>query len=1315
MKKLTLLLTVLLFSCASIFAQTITTSPVTITTKCAGDTIKVPYTISGTFLVGNTFTAQLSNAAGAFTSPVNIGTLTNTTVAGAIIATIPSGSASGTGYKIRVVSNSPVITGSISTSTITINAKPATPTISSAARCGNGVLNLIATVGTNEVIKWFTTPTGAVLATMGNATTSGSTITTQTSSLIATATYYALDSNTVTKCVAASRVAVTATINAVPVAAPASSFQNCGPGSLTITNTITPNATTNNWYDASTGGTLVQRNAINFTTPNLTATKIYYALDSNDVTGCVATTRSAVTVTINTIPTVTNPVNNAANPLCAGFGTQTLGVTATGTSLSYQWYKGTGIITDTFLTNSAPYTGATTATLTLTTPAEFSKGNYYVIVKSAVGNCTVLSSVKNIVINTAPKVTITSSLSNIGFIPTSTTSITFTATTTIAGLGCTYQWYKNGVSVVAASATAQTYTNAAWTASGGDNVYCVVRTTGTSPCGSVATINSNTIVLSVENTTGNSWQRKPIFAGANRKKLVGFSIGNKGYIGLGTNDDVNGMSDFWEFDPETQTWTQKANYPGGARYAAIGFSIADMGYVGTGVHANVQYSDFYQFNPLTNEWTAKANFGGGNRCASVSFSIGSVGYVACGLAGSTYKNDFWGYNSVTDIWEQKTNYAGPAVAHPVGFCIGNKGYIGGGYNAQGNSMVCWEFNPTNNGWTQKDNIPGDARQGMINFSIGNLGYVGAGYKGNQSNGWYFHSFNPTKTTGAQWTLISTFLAQGNINTPTVGHMYGYGFGIGNKGYIGLGNYEDFYTTSTWDFFHTIESVTWHYSYPYNSNHWEYSPTATKIKTENPANRTLCKTSTISIPFTIGNKQFNDGNIFKAELSDEFGSFANPVNISVPTTSLSGSIIQGVLGIRSGNIAIAIPANIAAGTKYKIRVVGSDPLTYGTMTDSAISIDELPNAGTIGIAHTVPFPAHLLTDSLVNIISPTTTKFNVLNYFWQRDTVEKNNGWKTIQDINTDKITFTTDNIYYKYRRGASFSCAAVNYTAPAFIKVFTTENVSTNVASLDGKISGKVLSRGTATGVKDCKIYLQKLVSLKGSPNTYIDSVLTDGAGTYTFNNVFYGDLNNGDISVVKFKIWPAKKNHRIKTDDVWAGQNPTIAPVYGDSTYIDSLSVARKSVTLNSFQDWSTIPITGAVIQKCYDCITEASPNGGLASDSLNGITIKLLKNGNNILVDTTGVSGYGKFGLTAIDPNNYKVVPSKAGHKFTPTERSFYLEAAQANVDFVDDSTHFVKGQFLAGGKEYIGKVVLEFTDTVKGRPGYKFKKQVTSADSG
>jgi Secretion system C-terminal sorting domain/Putative metal-binding motif/Domain of unknown function (DUF5122) beta-propeller len=77
---------------------------------CPGSSITIPFTISTTINPGNTFTAQLSNASGSFASPVNIGTLSGTT-SGSIAATIPVPTASGVGYKIRVVSSNPALTG----------------------------------------------------------------------------------------------------------------------------------------------------------------------------------------------------------------------------------------------------------------------------------------------------------------------------------------------------------------------------------------------------------------------------------------------------------------------------------------------------------------------------------------------------------------------------------------------------------------------------------------------------------------------------------------------------------------------------------------------------------------------------------------------------------------------------------------------------------------------------------------------------------------------------------------------------------------------------------------------------------------------------------------------------------------------------------------------------------------------------------------------------------------------------------------------------------------------------------------------------
>jgi len=78
---------------------------------CQNPAIAVPFTVTGTINSGNVFTAQLSDAAGNFSSPVAIGTLTGT-ASGTINATLPANTPSGTGYRIRVISSNPALTGS---------------------------------------------------------------------------------------------------------------------------------------------------------------------------------------------------------------------------------------------------------------------------------------------------------------------------------------------------------------------------------------------------------------------------------------------------------------------------------------------------------------------------------------------------------------------------------------------------------------------------------------------------------------------------------------------------------------------------------------------------------------------------------------------------------------------------------------------------------------------------------------------------------------------------------------------------------------------------------------------------------------------------------------------------------------------------------------------------------------------------------------------------------------------------------------------------------------------------------------------------
>ncbi|MBL0046871.1 MAG: T9SS type A sorting domain-containing protein [Bacteroidetes bacterium] len=74
--------------------------------ECAGTSVSVNYTVTGTFNAGNVFTAQLSDSSGSFASPTTIGTLSSTT-SGTINATLPFTFAA-SNYKIQVISSNPV-------------------------------------------------------------------------------------------------------------------------------------------------------------------------------------------------------------------------------------------------------------------------------------------------------------------------------------------------------------------------------------------------------------------------------------------------------------------------------------------------------------------------------------------------------------------------------------------------------------------------------------------------------------------------------------------------------------------------------------------------------------------------------------------------------------------------------------------------------------------------------------------------------------------------------------------------------------------------------------------------------------------------------------------------------------------------------------------------------------------------------------------------------------------------------------------------------------------------------------------------------
>lgn len=289
-----------------------------------------------------------------------------------------------------------------------------------------------------------------------------------------------------------------------------------------------------------------------------------------------------------------------------------------------------------------------------------------------------------------------------------------------------------------------------------------------------------------------TWIQKSDIGGAARARAVGFSIGDKGYLGTGTT--AEGIKkDFWEYDPITDSWTQKADFGGTARSGAVGFSIGTKGYIGTGETDYPEYhvlKDFWEYDPAVNSWTRKKDFGGSARCWSAGFAAGNKGYIGTGI-NETYLKDFWEYDPAKNTWTRKAAYPGVKGSNLTAFSIGDKGYMGMSFNFYTNTWWqkdFYEYDPDTNTWTRKANFGGGRRDWTAAFSIGNKGYVGTG----MSDFDFQHDFWEYNPASNEWTEKAEFRGIERIGAVA--------FSVGGKGYIGTGeDYNGAYLNDFWEY------------------------------------------------------------------------------------------------------------------------------------------------------------------------------------------------------------------------------------------------------------------------------------------------------------------------------------------------------------------------------------------------------------------------------------------------------------------------------------------------------------------------------------
>ncbi len=469
-------------------------------TKCLNGTFTaITVTATGDMLTYQWYSNTTSSNSGGTTLGSANGAQTNSYT--------PQATTVGTLYYYCVVTSgaciaTSAVSGAFITNTATVISSQSTAT---QTQCLNGSFTpiTVTATGTSLTYQWYSNTT----ASNSGGTTLGSTNGAQTYSYTPPATtantryYYCVVTGTCgTQTSAISGAFVTNPLTTISSQATATQTK-CLNGTFTaITVTATGTSLAYQWYSntiaSNSGGTTLGSangaQTSSYTPQSTIAGTLYYYCV---VTGTCGTQTSAVSGAFITNPaTVINSQSTDAQTQCLNGSYTPITVTATGTSITYQWYYNT-IASNSGGTSLGTAVGARTASYTpLSTTANT---RYYYCVVSGTCGASQTSAVSGaFVTNPLTSISSQSTATQTRCLNAAFTAITVTA----SGANLTYQWYWNNISSnsggtslgSANGAQTNSYTPQSTTA-GTLYYYCVV--TGT--CGTVTSAVSGAFITNL--------------------------------------------------------------------------------------------------------------------------------------------------------------------------------------------------------------------------------------------------------------------------------------------------------------------------------------------------------------------------------------------------------------------------------------------------------------------------------------------------------------------------------------------------------------------------------------------------------------------------------------------------------------------------------------------------------------------------------------------------------------------------------------------------------------------------------------------------
>jgi len=193
----------------------------------------------------------------------------------------------------------------------------------------------------------------------------------------------------------------------------------------------------------------------------------------------------------------------------------------------------------------------------------------------------------------------------------------------------------------------------------------------------------------------NTWVQRtnfPGFGGIGIYFSTVFTAGSKAYLVGGKLGPNNYSNQTWEYDPATDLWAIKANFPGGVRYQLSSFGVNDKGYAGLGTDQDLYRNDWWEYKPVNNQWVQKADLPASVRANATTFTIGDLGYVCMGTNGGPLP-DLWAYDESTNSWNVRASYGGSERKGAVAMVINNKAYVGTGKGISGKKASMHMYNP----------------------------------------------------------------------------------------------------------------------------------------------------------------------------------------------------------------------------------------------------------------------------------------------------------------------------------------------------------------------------------------------------------------------------------------------------------------------------------------------------------------------------------------------------------------------------------------------------------------------------------------------